>query len=44
VGASRLARAGGSYSSGAYAGAFHLAVNTSASNSYTDVGSRLMFL
>ena len=42
--ASRLALAGGTYSSGASAGAFYLYVSTSASGSYAYVGSRLMFL
>ena len=44
VNASCLARAGGDYSYGAYAGAFYLSVNYSASSSDASVGSRLMFL
>jgi len=44
VSASRLAHAGGIFSNGASAGAFYLYVNYSASNSYADIGSRLMFL
>jgi len=44
VNASCLARAGGSYSNGAIAGAFRLRVRDSASDSGADVGSRLMFL
>jgi hypothetical protein len=42
--ASCLARAGGHYSIGAFAGAFCLYVSDSASSSYADIGSRLMFL
>ena len=42
--ASRLARAGGDYSGGAYAGAFFLYVSGSASSSGASLGSRLMFL
>ena len=44
VNASRLAHAGGDYSSGADAGAFCLYVGDSASSVYAIVGSRLMFL
>ena len=44
VNASRLARTGGSYGYGASAGAFYLNVDDSASNSYANIGSRLMFL
>ena len=42
--ASRLAHTGGGYSNGAVAGAFHLAVDYSTSNSAAAIGSRLMFL
>ena len=42
--ASRLAFAGGSWSSGSGAGAFYLVVNYSASDAYAYVGARLMFL
>ena len=44
VNASRLARAGGTYSDGARAGAFYLYVYYSASYSSANIGSRLMFL
>ena len=44
VNASRLAHAGGNYSDGAYAGAFCLFVNASASITSASFGSRLMFL
>ena len=43
VTASRLAHAGGNYSSGASAGAFCLYVNNSTSNSNTNIGSHLTF-
>lgn len=42
--ASRLAFAGGGWSDGSFAGAFYLYVNNAASYSYTNIGSRLMFL
>ena len=35
---------GGSYGSGAYAGAFFLIVDNSAADSYDAIGGRLMFL
>ena len=41
VNASRLAHTSGNYSNGANAGAFHLNVNNSTSNSNTNIGSRL---
>ena len=44
VNASRLADAGGSWDGGSVAGAFLLDVSLSASNSYTYIGARLMFL
>lgn len=44
VAASRLARASGYYSYGAYAGAFYLDVNSSTSSASAYIGSRLMFL
>ena len=44
VSASCLARAGGDYGFGAYAGAFRLNVDSSASISAAYIGSRLMFL
>ncbi len=42
--ASRLARAGGSWSDGSSAGAFRLDVGQSASGTFASVGARLMFL
>lgn len=44
VDASRLASAGGYWNDGSYAGAFHLHVYLSASDSATHSGARLMFL
>ena len=44
VNASRLAYAGGSWSSGSSAGAFHLIVDPSASATTTNLGVRLMYL
>jgi len=44
VSASRLAHTSGNYSNGANAGAFHLNVNNSTSNSNTNIGSHLTFL
>lgn len=43
VNASRLAHTSGNYSDGANAGAFHLNVNNSTSNSNTNIGSHLTF-
>ena len=43
VNASRLAHTSGNYSNGANAGAFHLNVNNSSSNSNTNIGSHLTF-
>lgn len=44
VNASRLAVAGGYWHDGSVAGAFFLSVNLSASEAYTGIGARLMFL
>ena len=44
VNASRLAHTSGNYSNGANAGAFHLNVNNSTSNSNANIGSHLTFL
>lgn len=44
VTASRLARAGGDWADGSFAGAFHLDVSLSASYASTGLGARLMFL
>ena len=41
VNASRLANAGGNWNNGSNAGAFHLNVNQSASNTNTNIGARL---
>ena len=42
--ASRVACFGGYWNSGAYAGAFTLPVNSSASDAYSSIGSRLMYV
>ena len=41
VNASRLANAGGNWNNTSNAGAFHLNVNQSASNTNTNIGARL---
>ena len=43
-GASCVAKAGGSWASGAICGVFALAVDNAASDTYSDIGARLMFV